>query len=185
MTDTLLRAGTIGLTTIPGDVGLGIRAGQFLVAEISRHHKIPAGQAWADYQHAFIYLGDGDIIEAEPGGARISSLSEYDEVRWLAAVADRYPASQLASVADAARTLEGRPYSFLDYGAIAAHALHVPVPGLKEYITETGHLICSQLCDFAYEKAGLHLFADGRWPGYVDPLDLYLLDVKLSAAQAA
>lgn len=180
MTTSLLRPGTIGLTKIGGDTGLAIRAGQFLVAEIGRA-KVPPGQAWADYQHAFVYLGDGQIIEAEPGGARIVPVSEYASPYWCTALADGHPDAELDAVAEAARTLEGRPYSFLDYAAIAAHALHVPVPGLKAHITATGHLICSQLCDFAYEKAGLHLFSDGRWPGYVDPLDLYLLDAGFRA----
>ena len=33
-------------------------------------------------------------------------------------------------------------------------------------------MICSQLVDYCYLMAGVHLFNDGRWPGYVTPEDL-------------
>jgi hypothetical protein len=79
----------------------------------------------------------------------------------------------------------GVGYSFLDYDAIAAHRLHLPVPGLRAYIGSTGHLICSQLCDQAYADVGAHLYADGRWPGYVTPLDLWNADQALRAHQLA
>jgi hypothetical protein len=66
----------------------------------------------------------------------------------------------------------GVPYSFLDYGAIEAHALHLNVYGLKAYIASTLHQICSQLVDQSAQDAGKHLFTDKRWPGYVKPSDL-------------
>lgn len=187
--------GTIGLTQISGQVGIAIRIGQWLVAKLSidrtatllRNQGLLAGTEdddWADYQHAFVYLGDGKLIEAEPGGARIADVSEYTTggktVYWCGNIAAEYTETQLQAVANYAEALQGTPYSFLDYFAIAAHALHLPVPLLKWYIGRTKHLICSQLCDYAYEEAGLHLFNDGRWPGFVDPLDLYLLDKQLA-----
>ena len=63
-------------------------------------------------------------------------------------------------------------YSWPDYGAIAAHALHLPVPGLKAFIVSTDSMICSQYVDSAYADTGVHLFSDDRWPGYVTPGDL-------------
>lgn len=172
--------GTIGLTQITGDAGKVIRVGQWAVAKLDRVREIRPGEDWADYQHAFLHLGGGQIIEAEPGGARIRDVFEYTDVYWCDRIAGQYTPEQLARVADYARDYEGTPYSFLDYAAIAAHTLHVPAPGLREYIQSTEHLICSQLCDVAYQDAGLHLFTEPkRWPGYVDPLDLYLLDQSL------
>lgn len=153
--------GYIGLTGISGGVGRGIRFGQWL-----------NGNGWSDYQHAFVHVGEGRIVEAEPGGAIESYLSRYAEetVRWLRCPVDRGPA-----VAAAARSLLGTPYSFLDYGAIALHRLHIPAPHLKAYITTSRHEICSQLCDDAAMRGGWHLFKDHRWPGYVTPGDLYRL----------
>jgi len=153
------KPGDLGLTAISGGVGRGIRFGQWL-----------NGNGWSDYQHAFVFVGDGRIVEAEPGGAIESYLSRYAEetVRWLRCPVDKGPA-----VAACARTLLGTPYSFLDYGAIALHRLHIPAPHLKAYIESSHHLICSQLCDEAAMRGGWHLFDDDRWPGFVAPGSLY------------
>lgn len=155
------QPGDIGCTQITGNVGLLIRLGQWL-----------NGDGFANYEHCFVYIGNGQIVEAEPGGARLADLAEYDQrtIVWL-----RCPAEHRDAVADAARALEGKPYSFLDYLALAAHRLHLPIPGLRHYIDSTGHLICSQLADRAAELGGWHLFTDSRWPGYVTPADIAAL----------
>jgi hypothetical protein len=36
-------------------------------------------------------------------------------------------------------------------------------------------MMCSQLADQCRADGGSHLFDDGRWPGYVTPLDIGLL----------
>src|SRR5215471_5647276 len=73
----------------------------------------------------------------------------------------------------------GVPYAFPDYGAIGAKALGLPIPGLDGYLAATWHMICSQLVDQAAQDRGLHLFNDGRAPGYVMPLDLAVLLLRL------
>lgn len=114
------------------------------------------------------------IVEAEPGGAR--------EVKWH--YADRphkWSTGIIATnayAAVAARRYVGVPYSFLDYAALTIHALHIPFPWLKTYVANSKHMICSQLVDQAELDAGVHLFSDGRWPGFVKPSDLgHLLGV--------
>lgn len=155
------QPGDIGLTQVHGRVGIGIRVGQWL-----------NGQGFADFEHAFVFIGGDGIIEAEPGGAVQSSLSRYDPARvaWL-----RCPAQHRLAVALAATKYKGVPYSFLDYGAVAAHRLHLPVPLLRRYIGDSQHMICSQLADQAAMDGGWHLFGDGRWPGYVTPAALWQL----------
>ena len=66
----------------------------------------------------------------------------------------------------------GVPYSFADYAALAAHRLHIPAPGLREFIGSSKSMICSQLVDQCYVDAGVHLFRDSRWPGFVTPAAL-------------
>jgi len=129
------------------------------------------GDAFTQYQHAFVYIGDQRIVEAEPGGAVAAALGGYGSMVWSTG---KIPmtADQRLAVCAAARGYIGTQYSWLDYMAIALHRLHVPAPGLKGYIGSTGHLICSQLVDQCYADAGVHLFADGRWPGFVTPADL-------------
>jgi hypothetical protein len=156
--------GSIGVTQIAGDVGRLIRIGQYL-----------NGDGFADYEHAFVYLGNGQIAEAEPGGARIAELTEYSarNTAWL-----RCPPEYGEAVAAAARAFtEPRPvpYSAADYFALAAHRLHLPIPWLRDYVKSSGHMICSQLVDRAAAAGGWHLFADGRWDGYVTPGDIWEL----------
>lgn len=155
------QPGDIGVTQIEGDVGRLIRFGQWL-----------NGDGFADYEHAFVYLGNGQIAEAEPGGARIAELTEYNRrnVAWL-----RCPPEHREAVAAAARSLIGTPYSFLDYLAFALHRFHVPAPGLRRYIASRKHLLCSAYADYAAELGGWTLFDDGRWWGYVDPAAIWEL----------
>lgn len=160
--------GRIGLTHIHGGAGKMIEFGQWL-----------DGSGFFAWEHAFLDLGDGTLIEAEPGGARIRPLTEYDPdmVYWCDNLYAILDFSQQATAAYYGRTFQGVPYSFLDYFALAAHRLHLPVPGLRGYIKSTRHLICSQLVTHAYKLAGVDLFPY-RWSGYVTPGDLYQLDIN-------
>jgi hypothetical protein len=159
------QAGWIGLTQIEGPVGFGIRFGQWL-----------NGSGFEDFEHALVATdapaGETGlwIVEAEPGGARhvpmhYSSGSMY----WL-----RPPdAATGQRVAEAAISLVKTPYSFLEYDALALRRLNIPAPGLRHYVADTGHMICSQLADEAAKRGGWQLFDDGRWPGDVTPGDIW------------
>ncbi|WP_051055272.1 MULTISPECIES: hypothetical protein [Kitasatospora] len=146
-----------------GSSGRLIRIGQFL-----------NGDGFADYEHAFVCVGDGQLVEAQPGGAVLRPLSEYDGRPALWSTG-RIPLTdeQRAAVAAAARSCLGTPYSFADYLALAAVRLHLPGGApLRRFVASTKHMICSQLVDQCYQDAGVHLFTDHRWPGYVTPADL-------------
>lgn len=179
------QAGDIGLVSISGDVGKAIRVGQWLLAAIDQW--TPAGRSikddedWANYQHAFVYLGNGMLIEAEPGGARIRPLSEYDgaSIYWCRHISAGLSPKTRNAIVLHAQALLKTPYSFLDYFALTARKLHIWLPGLRFYVQLTRHLICSALAVWSYELGGSTVF-DGVWPGYVDPLDLFLLDKKLA-----
>lgn len=161
--------GRIGLTHIHGATGVGIRIGQFL-----------NGSGFEDYEHAFMDLGDGTIIEAEPGGARIRPLRNYDPstIHWCDGIYRGVPQETRLVIAAEARKLEHVPYSFMDYAALAAHRLGIDTDALQRYIGDSGHLICSQLVDLAYVRGGHVLFED-RWPGFVTPGDIYMKDMGI------
>jgi cell wall-associated NlpC family hydrolase len=129
------------------------------------------GDAFTQYEHAFVYVGGGRIIQAEPGGANEAPLTGHASILWSSGVIPLTD-PQRKAVCDAARGYVGVPYSFLDYAALVAHRLRLPVPGLRGFIATTRHQICSQLVDQCYADAGVHLFKDGRWPGYVTPAAL-------------
>ncbi len=155
-----LLPGDIGFHTIAGRVGGWVSIGQALLRD----------ECWLT--HAFLVLDGGECIEARPGGA------------WVAPLAGRFgpgygyarlplDAGQRAGI-DGARDLDGTPYSFADYGALAAKRLGVPTPLLRSYITSSGHMICSQLVDHGITKYGrFQVFDDGRLHQDVTPGALF------------
>src|SRR5258708_38644075 len=124
------------------------------------------GSAFSQYQHAFIYIGGGQVIQAEPSGASQRPLTGHTRELWSTGIIT-LTAGQRAAIVNAAHRYAAAKtdYSFLDYLALAAHRFRIPVPGLKRYIGNTGHMICSTLVDQCYVDAGVHLYVDGRWPG--------------------
>lgn len=160
MTTRQPQPGDFFLTTISGWKGVLVRVGQWL-----------NGDGWSRWQHAGIYLGNGEIIEAEPGGARIVPLSNLDgaPVAWSS-----WPLRDVERelIVVVAREFEGTPYAWAGYLAMALHRFHIPTPGLRRYIASRNSMICSQLVDAAYEFCNVHLFDDRRWPGDVTPADL-------------
>lgn len=156
--------GDIGLTSIDGPVGWGIRLGQLLL-----------GDGNTPYEHAFLVLDVGELIEAQPGGARVRPLTEYDGRRVLYVCPDGLTVEQRLTIVEAGRKLADVPYGFSDYLALALHRFHVPALWLRRKIASNRSLICSQLVDLAYQRAGVQLFNDGRIPGDVTPADLYQL----------
>lgn len=162
--------GMIGLVPMAGSGGRLIRLGQWA-----------NGDGFSDFEHALVALPGNMIIEAEPGGARIVPL-RYTTVHWCEGIYGLLAGVDPAVIDVKARQLKGVPYSWLDYGALTAHRLHVPAPGLREFVASSGHLICSQLADELYLRLGAHIFQDGRWPGYCTPGSLYERDLQLRNA---
>src|SRR4051794_28204282 len=136
----------------------------------------------------------GPVVEPLPAGARLTPLIRYVgrggnvvvcDAPVRVAVVDAVASGQIhpweatdhedtirARVAAAGRALVGTPYSFLDYLSLFLLHLGVRPAWLLRAVDNRRHMICSQLVDTAYEAAGLHLFADGRFPGDVTPGDL-------------
>ena len=164
---TAPQPGDFAVVSVGGTAGRLIRLGE----------QLNGAGAFGIYQHALIYMGNeynGDdigVIQAEPTGAAFAPLTPHARTLWSTGKFSLTGKQRLA-IEDAAIGYVGTPYSALDYFAIAAHHWHIPVPHLKAYIQSGGHQICSQLVDRCYQDAGVHLFDDGRWPGFVTPSDL-------------
>lgn len=181
MTD--IKPGAFGLSVIEGKTGRLVRRGQDIVD--GRKTK---------FTHAFLVLDNHEVIEAEPGGAQIVSLDKYlsrDPNTVL--FSDKPVQTALAThcgplnfeqllrerIVDIARGLEGIPYNYLDYLAIGLEHFGIDLPIVRSRVRRQDRLICSQLCDFVYNFAGIHLFDDGRLPQDVTPGDLegYVLGI--------
>lgn len=139
------------------------------------------GDGFVPFEHAFVYLGDGKILQAEPSGSQIVPYTERGAELWSSGKIPLTDA-QRSKVPGLAEQMKDIPYSWLDYTALAAHRLHVPDlpvwPGplrpvtLHTFIADSAHEICSQLVDTFMLRLGIHLFKDNRWPGYVTPAAL-------------
>jgi hypothetical protein len=172
---TEILPGDFCCVPISGAVGKFISVGEWL-----------DGDGFADYDHAEIYVGYGSELGdqsapygytfgAYPGGARYVPLPcPLDQLPGALWSTGKIPLTedQRSSILNGCAAAKGIPYSSLDYFALAAHRLHIPAPLLKNYIASSKHMICSQLVDYMYLMADVHLFNDGRWPGYVTPADL-------------
>lgn len=174
--------------------------GSFFLTQIAnrRTHLLAAfGQTLAGHPSRFTHAGvirpGGRTLEAEPGGARRGRWEDIANdssrtflisdapIRYAVATAvlpqllgsrERYEAQLREQVEQAALSLEGTPYSFADYLALAALHTGLPNKWLRNYVQDSGHLICSALVDRVYEDAGIELFDDRRLNGDVMPTDL-------------
>lgn len=161
-----IQLGDFTCIPISGDSGELIRIGQFL-----------NGDGFKNYEHAEVLATKTQTMGAYPGGAHLSDvpLVSFQE-GWLwsdKTIGAHLSQKQRDTICQVALSLAGTPYSAGDYFAIAAHRLHLPGGSLLEdYISSQKHMICSQLVDYCYMLAGVHLFNDGRPTGYVTPEDL-------------
>lgn len=159
--------GTIGLTHVTSWLHPAIRLGQAAAGD------------WSEWTHAFVVIDREEIFEARPGGARIVALDGYlaakarDEVPvfWLYGWPGANPA-QLSQLDEAARSLVGAPYNWLDFVALAALRYGLRPRWIRHRVATSGRLICSQAVDALYLRVGVHLFDDGRDPGDCTPGDL-------------
>jgi uncharacterized protein YycO len=156
----MCRPGDIFLVQITGRGGWLIRLGQALSGD------------WSRYTHTGIVLNDDTVISAQPGGAEIIPLSEILSQRPLAFSHYDLSDETRAKIVAKARSLEGTPYSFLDYLSLALVTFKVRPKWLIRYVANTGHMICSQLIDYVYFAGGVELFNDGRFFGDVTPGDV-------------
>ena len=161
------QPGDFELCEISGDVGTFIRFAQFLNRD-----------GFTKFEHARLYLGGGLCLDAEPGGARLGALGAFDNVAHTWSTGIIVPTTaQRAKIVAAGFGYgphdghPGVPYSFADYGALAAKRLHIWVPGLDAYVKSSGHMICSQLVAKCYADADFPLFP-GVFTGDVTPGDL-------------
>lgn len=169
----------------PGRGDFGVVSTPGLAAEIIR---------WgteSNVNHAFLYVGDGLLIEARPGGAGYAHIDKYNglTVEWSTGAVPLDDVQRLKVIAHA-RTLVGTPYGWLDILAIgltqrrAGRLINVDAPPWwVRRVNDTHTLICSQLVDLAYYLAGVDLFTDTRLPGLVSPGDLHRLITNPPAAQ--
>lgn len=124
------------------------------------------------YDHAFIICDDGQIIEAQPGGARWAQLSDYDGELVVFDTAEPMTQAQRIAVVSKAITLLGTPYGWTDIARLALRCLGLQWGWLTKAADNERAMICSQLVAACGAAAGLDWQCGREAPAAVTPGDL-------------
>lgn len=172
-----LRPGDLGFCNIDGRAGALVKWGQWLLAKTEPDE--------VKINHVLVVTGAGEwphAVQAEPGGATEVALTTGYGVRDFVYLRPDYARWNNESfrvnaggldVARAAQQYIGIPYSFADYAALLGYHLGIDAGPIRRYVTDSRHMICSQLADQSLTDAGFHTFTDGRLPQDVMPIELY------------
>lgn len=122
------------------------------------------------YNHMTVAINEFECVSAEPGGARIRLISEYDNdvVAWSQF---ELTTEQRDRIVMWSFEHLDTPYDYLGFVAIAITKLLGPFAPrwLLRYIATRDRLVCSYLVDLALQAGGIHLFNDHRPRGAVTP----------------
>jgi uncharacterized protein YycO len=135
---------------ILGDFGIiksrGIAARLIQIGTVSR------------WNHAFIYIGEGRIIEAKPTGVVLSHVTDYPKIAWNKHEGLNY--TQRLAIVGHAYNQVGKPYNFLVIGNIALRILGLRILAntkLMYNLAQKNGYICSELVAESYAVAGVPL----------------------------
>lgn len=115
-----------------------------------------ATKSWAN--HVALYIGDGQVIEANPGGTKIKSVNKYlypilRKVRFFRInVSD----DKILNMVEIAKTMNGYKYDYIQIISL----FFLLKTGLKEELNGLefkNFTICSELIDLSAKKAGIVL----------------------------
>ena len=124
----------------------------------------------SDFNHAYTDMGDGTIIEARARGA-VRTQDTYP-ARWRMVSHMPLTDDQRNRICDNAIAVLGTPYGFLDLLSLGLLQYGIRWKWIRDRVARQDRLVCSQLEDLIYERAGIHLYNDGRPSMDVTPGDL-------------
>ena len=150
-------------TPQPGDFGVVKTNGI-----IGRLIRIGTSSRW---NHAFIYTGEGVIVEANPTGVAISPSNRYSNIAWNHH--EVLTQEQRDSIVEAALKEVGKPYAFLDIAVLFFRIIGLrfirPNVFWKKLALQNGWF-CSELVSHCYRVAGIDLL--NKQDDLVTPGDL-------------
>ena len=152
-----------GYVPLPGDFGVVKTNGI-----IGRLIRVGTASRW---NHAFIYVGEGIIVEANPTGVAISPVTKYPQIAWNQH--DNLSKKVRDKIVKAAHAEVGKPYAFLDILALVFRIL-----GLRflrpnvfwKKLSRKDSWFCSELVSHCYRISGLTLI--NKQDDLVTPGDL-------------
>jgi len=110
------------------------------------------------WNHCFIYVGDGQIIGADPTGVKKSPLSNYPVVAWNRH--EELTDAQRTIIVESATHALGEPYGYFTIALLTFRILGLKIlsnfPLIKKLAAKDG-FICSELVDSCYLRADVTL----------------------------
>jgi NlpC/P60 family len=110
------------------------------------------------WNHAFVYIGNDQLIEANPKGVTISPTSKYSKIAWNQH--EELNDEQREIIVKSAMHFNKTPYGFFDIGNLALRILGLKILAdtkLLEYLAKREGVICSELVSLSYKSAGIDL----------------------------
>lgn len=132
----------------------------------------------SNFNHAVLYVGDGEVGESLGDGFVIHHDRELDAYVWSTGAVPVTDAERVKIVA-AAHAMQGVPYGYLDILALALSTRGLCFKWAFDRIARTDTSICSQAVARCWDEAGIELVA-GKLACEVTPGDLD--DVRLHKA---
>jgi len=124
-------------------------------------------RSWAD--HVFVSIGNGRIVEAEPGGVRIGDVSEYAGCRIEYNTGEPMTDLQSAAVAEFAESKRGEPYAWTADAVDGLRCLGLRWRILARFERARRSVMCSELAAQAGQHAGLDWLCGQDDPCQVTP----------------
>ena len=112
------------------------------------------------WNHALIYIGNGQVIEANPKGIQVSPLSKYPEGTIAWNQHENLTPEERTVIVGEAHKLVGKPYDFFTILVLALRILGLKLlsnMSLLRRLAENDGFICSELVDHCYDVAGVNL----------------------------
>ncbi len=165
-----------GDKVLPGCYGVS-HSGR-ITGDLIRH----ATESWAG--HAFIYIGNGLIIEAAPPAARVSPASSHPDAVWNA----RFPLTnvQRARICARAHAMVGCPYDYPAYVGFALKVLKLRNSTELDPVFKADHWrVCSALVADCYAYAGIRLQSGAKALNLISPADLYNIIARQGQARGS
>jgi uncharacterized protein YycO len=148
----------------PGNYGVSHGSG--MTGELIRR----ATESWAG--HAFVYAGQGMIIEGAPPATRIASAASRADAVWN--LGEKLTDEQRKAIVARAHALVGCPYDYPAYIGFALEVIGLRTgKELAPVFRRDQWRVCSADVADCYAAAGIDLTAGLKYPNLVSPADLY------------
>jgi uncharacterized protein YycO len=151
-----------------------IRTGQILLIHSRRGFwgRLVQWGTRSHWNHAAVMVDPYHCLSAEPGGAVLRPITYYRHEEVVSSRFDLTPEQRTTIHLWALGHIDVE-YNFGDFilAGIASVTGRATPKWLRRIIATPDRMICSQLCDYAYQAAGIHLFDDARPEGAVIPAD--------------